>query len=550
MKPLFIFIALLLAVFLLYPVVFIFEKTFIVEGSFSVHFAFHAFTDPSNLELLLRSLNLALTATCLAAIISIPAAIVMSTRSFFGRGLLQMLLLFPLILPPFVGAVGLKQVFARFGPLNLILMDLNLISRPVDFLGGGGFTAVALTQALHLFPILYLNLSAALSSRDQSLEEAARCAGASWLQILRRITLPLALPGFFAGSSIVFIWSFTDIGTPLIFRFEQLLPVVIYNLRDQVHENPAGYALSLMTLAVSALIFILGRRISGAGVSGSAKGTPRTVLTPLSPLQNLLVLVPAGAIICAALLPHAGVLLLSLSDQWSMTILPERMSLSAYTLVFSHPLTVGSIRNSLVLSFASTLFDIFLGISIAWIVCRTKIPGRKILDVVCMLPLAVPGVILAFAYLGAFSGTFMDPRHNPFPLLIIGYAMRRLPFMLRAVTAGLQQANITLEEAAFMSGAGRWHTFRRINLPLLFPHIAAGAVLSFAFAMLEVSESLLLAMEDRFYPLTKAMYVLLARPDGLSLASALGILGMALTALSLIIAAKALGKDLSEIFRL
>ncbi len=550
MKLLFVFILLILGVFLLYPIVFIVQKAVIVDRNFSLYFIGRAFSDSENLELLLRSMDLALLATFLSALISIPLAILINTRTFPGRGLLQAFILFPLILPPFVGAVGLKQMLSRFGPVNLILLEFGLLDSPVDFLGVGGPAAVALTQALHLFPVMYLNLSAALSSRDPALEEAARCAGASSIQILRRIILPAVLPGLFAGASIVFIWAFTDVGTPLVFRVDRLLPVVIFNLRDQIHENPGGYALSLLTLIVSTLIFITGRSVSRSRMPGTGKGTSKNFLRPLNRREIIVSAVTLLVLVSLALLPHIGVVLLSVSQEWSMTIFPAKFSISNFTSVFTHPLTVQSMKNSLILSAMSTLFDIFLGLSIAWIVARTFLPGRGILDILCMLPLAVPGVILAFSYLGAFSGTFLDPRVNPFPLLVIGYAVRRLPFMLRAVSAGIEQANKSLEEAAFSVGASKFQTFRRINLPLLFPHIAAGAVLSFAFAMLEVSESLLLAMENKYYPITKAMYVLLSRPDGPGLASALGILGMALTGGSLILAAKILGKDVADVFRI
>lgn len=550
MRTLFLLIIVLLAVFLLYPIYFILEKSFLVDGQLSLHFVASAFSDPENLELLLRSINLALLSTFLSALISLPLAILLGTFQFRGRALLQLLILFPLILPPFVGAVGLKQMLARFGPLNLCMLKLGILNSPIDFLGEGGYFAVALTQALHLFPILYLNISAALAFRDPALEEAARCSGASNIKTILRITFPLVLPGFFAGASIVFIWAFTDIGTPLVFRAEQLLPVVVYNLRDQIYENPAAYALALLTLIVSAAIFILGKRVAAMRTQGSAKGSPRSILLPLSGKKALLAVIPASLLLLLALLPHFGVLMLSISEQWFMSILPQRFALSSYALVFSHSITLTSMRNSVLLSGLSTILDIFLGLVIAWMIQRTKLPGRRTLDVLCMLPLAVPGVVLAFSYLGAFSGTFLNPRNNPFPLLVIGYAIRRLPFMLRAVSAGLEQTNKSLEEAAYSVGASKWNSFRRITLPLLFPHIAAGAVLSFAFAMLEVSESLLLAMEERFFPVTKAMYALLARPDGVGLASALGILGMMLIAASLFIAAKALGKDIAEVFRL
>lgn len=550
MKAALFFILTLLAIFIVYPVYFIVQQSVLVNGNINVYFIVQAFTDRGTIELLLRSLDLALMATAISAIISMPLAIILSCFRVPLSVLIQGLIIFPMILPPFVGAVGLRQMLGRFGPLNLILVESGLLSAPIDFLGKGGLFAVALTQALHLFPIMYLNLTAAILSRDPALEDAARTVGAGPVQTFFRITLPMVLPGFFAGAIIVFIWSFTDIGTPLVFRIENLLPVAVFNLRDQIYDQPQGYALSLLTLFVSSVLFVLARTSTG-GLRGSAtKGTPRAVRKSLSHRQSLAVMTAVCVLLLIALLPHAGVFLLSVSGEWFMTVIPSRFSFAAYKAVFTHPVTGRSIMNSLFLSAMSTMANIALGLTIAWILCRTKLRGRSVLDTVCMLPLAIPGVILAFAYLGAFSGTFLDPRVNPFPLLVAGYAMRRLPFMVRSTVAGLAQANRQLEEAAFTSGASPFSTFRRITFPLLLPHILAGAILTFAFSMLEVSESLLLAMENRFFPIAKAMYVLLARPDGLSLASALGILGMILTASCLIIAGRILGKDFGSIMRL
>jgi iron(III) transport system permease protein len=212
-------------------------------------------------------------------------------------------------------------------------------------------------------------------------------------------------------------------------------------------------------------------------------------------------------------------------------------------------LTVTSIRNSLFLSSLSTVVDIVVGIGVAFLLARTRMPGKQVLDVLTMLPLAVPGIIIAFGYVAGFSGTFLDVRVNPIPLLIFGYAVRRLPYMVRAAYAGLQQTSATLEEAAQNVGASPTTTLRRITLPLVFSNLVAGGILCFSFAMLEVSDSLILAVEERYYPITKAIYALLGRPDGPYIASALGVLGMLLLMVSLFLAGKFLGRRMGELFR-
>src|SRR5205085_752997 len=145
------------------------------------------------------------------------------------------LLLVPLILPPFVGGIGLERFFQRFGTLNLLLIKIGLVdpARPIDWLGGGGFLGVLLMQVLHLYPILYLNLAAAWANVDPTLEDAARNLGAGEIRTFRTVTFPLLLPGYFAGATLVFVWAFTDLGTPLVFNWNKVIPVQIY---DQVSD--------------------------------------------------------------------------------------------------------------------------------------------------------------------------------------------------------------------------------------------------------------------------------------------------------------------------
>ena len=243
-----------------------------------------------------------------------------------------------------------------------------------------------------------------------------------------------------------------------------------------------------------------------------------------------------------AIIPHLGVFLKSTAARWSITVLPEDYTLRYYGLVFRHPLSISSIRVSLLLSLASTVADLALGFLIAYYLMRKRIRGRMLLDATAMMPLALPGIVLAFGYLTCFAGSrwrFLDPRENPILLLVVAYSIRRLPFTVRAAVAGFQQTNVAYEEASANLGARTWTTMRRISIPLIFPNLVAGGVLAFAFAMLEVSESLMLAMRREHYPIAKAIYTMVGRiDDGPFVASAMGILGMALLLGCFILAAR------------
>ena len=546
-----IFIWLFFLVFLLYPLAHVFANAFFTPEGFSLVFLKLMFSSPNYTMILANSVNLGLAVTLLTTLISLPLAFLLVRYDLPGKGLLTGLILIPMVLPPFVGAIGMRQLMARFGSINLLLLQMGVIDQPIDWLGGGSFWGVVILETLHLYPIMYLNLAAALANVDPSLEEAARNMGANGLKLFRTVTFPLMLPGYFAGAIIVFIWAFTDLGTPLVFEYREVVAVQIFNMVTDLHQNPMGYTFVLAVIAVTLFFFYLSKRILGGGrYEMLGRGHVTSVLRPASARLIVIAYTAVLAVTALALIPHFGVLLTSLTKRWFLTVLPGDYTVQFYQKVFSHELALNSIKNSFLLSGLSTIIDIFLGVTIAYILARKRVPGRAALDVLAMLPLALPGLVLAFGYVAAFSATPLDPRTNPVPLLVIAYAVRRLPYMVRAAYAGFQQTSVALEEAAINLGASPVKTLFQITMPLVFANLIAGAVLSFSFAMLEVSDSLILASKEPYYPITKAIYALLQRiDDGPYIASAMGMLGMILLAASLFVAGRLFGRRMGELFR-
>jgi iron(III) transport system permease protein len=291
--------------------------------------------------------------------------------------------------------------------------------------------------------------------------------------------------------------------------------------------------------------------MSKGGVGGSAR--------PLRVRGTLLAYLAVGLLTLIAVVPHLGVVLMSITERWSFTALPTAYTLDSHRLVFEERIAYTSIVNSLQYSMASTLLDVALGVAIAYLVVRRPSRLSAVLDGLAMLPLALPGLVLAFGYLTCFNrlslfgwefGRLLDPARNPTLLLVIAYTVRRLPYVTRAAMAGLQQIAPVMEEAAENLGAGRWRVFRTITLPLVAANLLAGAILTFAFALLEVSDSLMLAQQEKYMPITRAIFGFWTRPDdGPYIASAMGVLGMAILALSMLAASVVLGKRMGELFR-
>jgi iron(III) transport system permease protein len=512
-------------------------------------------------ECLRNSLGVAAVTSVLTTLLCLPLALWFSRYRFPGRSLLAGLLLVPLIVPPFVGAIGLERFLQRYGTFNLWLMQLGVLSpaAPIDWLGQGGFAGVVLMQVLHLYPVLYLNLAAAWANVDPTLEDAARNLGAGEWRVFRTVTFPLFLPGYFAGAALVFVWAFTDLGTPLVFSVRAVIPVQIFDqVSDPQRTNSVAYALVVITLLVTAALFyaarwLVNRRAYVAGGKGAVAATPQAA----GRWRTALIYGTVLAVVLLAALPNVGVVLTALAKRWTFTPLPESYTTAYLGEVWSNRVTSLSIRNSVSYSLASTLLDLGFGVTLAWLVARRPSWLTGVLEGLAMLPLALPGLVLAFGYLTCYSsldlgewGAFLDPVKNPVPLLIIAYAVRRLPYLTRSALAGLQQVAPVLEEAAENLGASRWRVLRTVTLPLIAANLVAGAVLTFAFALLEVSDSLMLAREERYFPITRAILGLLMRPDdGDNLASAMALFGMGLLFVSLLAAGLLLGRKMGEMFR-
>lgn len=553
-----LFVAVFFILFFFWPLLWVLRSAVIFDGRFTFSILRETMRSPVYVEGLLNSLALAAVTTIIVMAIGLPLAALSARCTFPGKQIFSSLILVPLILPPFVGAIGIRQILGQYGLLNAVLVKAGLCewSNVCDWLGPGRFFAVALTEALHLYPIFYLNALAALANVDSSMEEAAASLGLSGFGRFRRITIPLITPGIFAGSTLVFIWSFTELGTPLIFDYNRLTAVQIFDGLKDIGSNPLPYALVAIMLIVVALIYGAGKLIFGRyQYAIIQKGTQAGTLIPLKGILRVGALFFFSFIFALAVLPHIGVILTSVSLSWYQTILPSKWTSVHYLNALSHNLIVPSIRNSLFYSLLAASIDVALGFMIAVVVERTKLRWRGWLDAAAMLPLAVPGMVVAFGYIGMSQPgaifAALNPANNPAALLIIAYAVRRLPYVVRAAAAGLQQSPAVFEEAAASVGSSPIRTTWTITLPLIGANLLAGGLLAFSFAMLEVSDSLMLAQRQIHYPITKALYELFQLlGNGRYLAAAFGVWAMAFLFVAILGINRLIGRRLGNIFRI
>lgn len=545
------------AAFFLWPLARILAGGFVYDGRFTLGFLFEVFRNPVTVEGLRNSLAMAMATTAIVMVMTMPLVLLAARYDFPGKTLLTGLVLAPMVLPPFVGAIGLRQFLGQYGVFNALLVKAGLMTwaDPVDWLAMGRFWAVAVTEALHLYPIFYLNAMAAVSNVDPGMEEAASNLGAFGWHKFRRVTLPLILPGLFAGGTIVFIWSFTELGTPLMFDYLRVMPVQVYDGLKDIGASPFPYALVTVMLAASVLLYAASKWMFGRGSHAMlGKGAQAAAPRRLSGFRGAALAGAFLALFILAALPHIGVILTSLGGGWYRTVLPVNWTLAHYTAALGHGLTLGSIRNSLLFSSFAMAADLALGVAIAYVVVRSSLKWRGALDAMAMLPLAVPGIVLAFGYVAMSQPgrlfEFLNPAVNPTVLLIIAYAIRRLPYVVRSVSAGLQQTSVALEEAAQSVGCPPWRAIFRVTLPLIAANLIAGGLLAFSFSMLEVSDSLILAQKEAYYPITKSLFELFQLlGNGRFIAAALGVWAMAFLVITILLANTLLGRRLGALFR-
>jgi iron(III) transport system permease protein len=398
----------LFAVFFIYPAGMVVKQAFEGPDGFTFDFVAAVFQNPIYREGLWNSFAIGACATLAALAIAFPLALVGHRYDFFAKPALGVLVLAPMILPPFVGAVGVKQMLGVNGAFNAALVKAGLMdpALPFDWLAEGRFAGIVLMIAFNLYPILYMNIAAALSNLDPAMEQAAENLGCPPWKRFFRITLPLAMPGVFAGSSIVFIWAFTELGVPLVFDFGRTASVQIFDGLKGLDKNPVPYALTAILLIIAAAVFSLSKFVMGRSPLGTApRPKGRSTSQRLNGFKSLACAGLFLGVFTLATIPHFGVLMLSLAGRWYGTVIPDEFTMNHYIEALGSGLVVPSIQNSLMYAGCATLLALAIGLGVAWVVVRSDLRIRGFLDAVVMLPLAVLPAFFLFLVGDAFASS-------------------------------------------------------------------------------------------------------------------------------------------------
>jgi iron(III) transport system permease protein len=465
----------------------------------------------------------------LASAMAIPLAYFIARFEFRGAALIHTLGVIPLVMPPFVGAVAMQLIYGRNGSVNLILNDL--LGFKIPFMEG--LNGVIFVESIHYFPFILLNLTAALANIDSAMEESAQNLGASGWTLFRRIVFPLALPGYVAGAALVFVKTFDDLGTPLLLNVTNMLaPQAYLRITSVGIADPAGYVISMIMVVFSLLaMWVSLLTLKGKDFSTLQRGGGGLARRRLRPAEAALAYGVVILILVVVLSPHLGIFLLSVGTIWSFSVLPDAYTLAHYAAVFRE--STGYMANTILYCGLAALIDVVLGAVIAYLILRTRLPGRQMLDHLATAAVAVPGLVLGIGLLRTYYDLRLPGGESLatfWVMLVIAYAVRRLPYALRSCMAALQQLHVNLEEAAETLGAGKFTTLRRIVVPLMTGGMLAGFVTSFSTAAVELSTTLMLVTRDVNAPLSYAIYVFMQTPAGRGPGAALGVIAVVVVA--------------------
>jgi iron(III) transport system permease protein len=491
--PLLALAALAIAALVIWPVAQVVHRSLLTGGALGLENYRRALAQPGNLRALGNTVWVGLAATAAAMALGTVLAFLLVRTDLPAKSWMRTLLVIPYAIPPFFGAIAWAQLLGPQGYLVRPVLDLLGMSQaPFSIYGPGGIIFVT---AIHYFPFVFLTVVAALEHMDVSLEEAARTSGASTLRVMRDVTIPLVIPAALAGGVLAFVGSTANFGIPALLgiraRFYVLTTSIYASLN--IPDFALATAMSMLLVGVSAVALALQwwfQRGEGryAVIAGKSIRPQPLRLGRLRALAFALVVL---FVVVIAILPLLALLLTSLLRYFGAPLEAGSMTLRHFLYVVNQENIRRALLNSTVLGVAAATITMIVGTFIAYAKIRARLRGAAALDMLAMLPYAIPHTVIAIAMILAWA-------RPPFALygtlgiMLLAYLVAYMPYALRTSAATLAQVHGSLEEAARVAGARPLGALRDVILPLVRPGMIAGWILVFMPAFRELTMSILL----------------------------------------------------------
>jgi len=502
---------LILLAYVIYPLFETFVTSIKVDGAITWknYARFFSLEHTSNLEALWTSIYISVLSVVSCGIVGVTMAFLLERYEFPGRKILSVLALVPMALPPLIGVLSFTFLYGESGIFPRAIKELlGLAQVPFSLKGIWG---VVVVHTFTMYTYFFMTATAAIKGLDPSLEEAAASLGANRFTVWRRVILPMLTPAMVASSLLVFMVSMASYTAPLVFGIDRTMTMQIYLSRTNGDLDMAATQSTILSM-VSVLFLLIMRWYQGVrNYQNLSKGVSvhRTEIKSKAVRSIAMVLSFAGTIVL--MLPILVLVLISFSvdGTWTVQILPPAYTLDHYLDLFTDSKTWRPIVNSLQLSAMACVGIVLFGVAAAYAMIRLKFRGKTLLDVLIMLPWALPGTVVAVNLIAAFSQptvfSFGQVLIGTFWIIPLAYFVRHLPLVFRSTSATLMQLDPSVEEAARNLGATWWYSFRRVVFPLALGGILAGTLLAFVQCIGEFVASILI-FTPRTTPLSVAIF--------------------------------------------
>lgn len=475
-------------------------------------------------QAMLNTLVVGIGAAALSVLFGTPIAWAVARTDMPFRRIVRTAVTAAYIAPPFLLAVAYVILAApNTGVLNRVVAGALGLER-------GPFNAYTLptlvfVTSLHTFPAVFLLVAAALGTVDATLEQAARLLGAGRLRTTMRVTLPLVMPSILTGALLAFVTAIALFGSQAILGIPgrvYTLPTRVYQVLGYPPDYALASALSMVLVGLTVVALFLQRRALSGGTGATFGGRGGAVETiPLGGWRWGALLWCGLVLVAAVALPYLALGSVSLMKAWPAGLVAGNLTLDNYMdVLFRLDVPRRAIGNSLLLGALTATVALALGVVVATIDLRTTFRGRRLLDVLALIPLGIPGIVLAVAILELWLRLPLN-LYGTLAILLLAYVTRFIPIAVRSANAAIGQVDRSLEEAARITGATWWQTERLVTLPLARPALLAGWTLVFVPTLQELSASVLLFTAET---MTLAVAILNFQDNGrLELVSAMGV---------------------------
>lgn len=481
--------ALLLLFLIVCPLLTLFVKAVIIDDRLDFSYAEAVLLAPGNLQMIGNSLLLGLLVVIVSTVIAFPLAYLLGRTSFSRHKILDILFLIPFMTPPYIASMGWILFMQKRGLLGQLVPAFSGGVAPFFTLAG-----LVLVMSLHVFPFMVTILRNAITHIPASMEESAAVLGAGFWQRMRKIILPLLAGNYAIGALLIFVKTLSEYGTPYTLGRRIGFDVFTTDIHRYAAVAPVSFGKAAVLASVLVTICLLLWMVQNAITHHasyhlvSGKGS-RPALLPLRGMARAAGWLYIGLLLVLSIgIPYFSVIATSLIRLRGFGLAAGNFTFSHYIELFTdNENALAAIGNSLFLGLTSATLCAILGTAIVLLVRKSGRQTGRFLEAGSLLPEMLPGIVMVIGIMLFWNDIYaLLPLYNTMGIMILTYVVLFLPYTVQYVTSSFTQMSGSLEDAGKVCGGNAFYIFRRITLPLIFPGIAAGWMMTFIISVREL----------------------------------------------------------------